>query len=217
MKERMKMRRLSLLFIVMLASLAFIACSAQPGGIKPAAPTPGQTAAPVLETHTPILPLTGNAAAATQTSIPTQIPSPTNTEIQTVETVPAVTDCQPTNPDMLGPFYTPGAPERDTVGEGYLLEGVVRAAGSCAPLPGAMVEFWMAGPNGQYDDAYRATEITDAQGRYHFQSHFPPPYSGRPSHIHVRASAPGYQPLVTQHYPAQNSQGASFDLVLISE
>jgi protocatechuate 3,4-dioxygenase beta subunit len=72
----------------------------------------------------------------------------------------------------------------------------------------------MAGPDGDYKDDFRATLFAGEDGSYHFESHFPPPYSGRPPHIHILVSAPGYPPLVTQHYPLQNTSGAEFDLVL---
>jgi hypothetical protein len=36
-------------------------------------------------------------------------------------------DCKPTQPDMLGPFYEPGAPVRTSVGSGYELSGRVLA------------------------------------------------------------------------------------------
>lgn len=122
--------------------------------------------------------------------------------------------CQPTPPDMLGPFYKPGAPERSQVGQGYVLTGVVRSAADCAPIPGAMVELWMAGPDGNYADAFRATIITGPDGAYRFESHVPPPYSGRPPHIHLRVTADGYGELVTQHYPSSGQTQAAFDLVL---
>ncbi len=44
---------------------------------------------------------------------------------------------------------------------------------------------------------------------------FPPPYSGRPPHIHLRVSADGYQTLVTQYYPADGRAEGAFDLVLV--
>jgi protocatechuate 3,4-dioxygenase beta subunit len=126
-------------------------------------------------------------------------------------------ECTPTQPDMLGPFYEPGAPIRDSVGEGYVLEGTVRAAGSCEPIPGAQVELWLAGPDASYGDDYRATIIAGENGSYRFESHVPPPYAGRPAHTHIRVSAPGYQTLVTQHYPQPGSEAATFDLVLLVE
>ncbi len=125
--------------------------------------------------------------------------------------------CAPTRPDALGPFYRPGAPVRNVVGRGYVLTGRVLGAPDCRPVPGARVEFWLAGPDGRYADAYRATVVADAEGSYRFESHFPPAYGGRPPHIHVRVSAPGYRTLVTQHYPRPRTQEARFDLVLEPE
>jgi len=125
--------------------------------------------------------------------------------------------CQPTPPDAEGPFYKAGAPQRDGVGKGYVLQGVVRSAADCAPIPGARIEFWMAGPDGNYTDDYRATELVGDDGAYRFESHFPPPYSGRPPHIHLRVSAKGYQTLITQHYPKKGESVASFDIVLVPQ
>jgi protocatechuate 3,4-dioxygenase beta subunit len=115
----------------------------------------------------------------------------------------------------LGPFYTPGAPVRNKVGEVYLLTGVVRSAADCSPIPDAQIEIWMAGPDDEYRDEYRATLFSDENGAYSFESHFPPPYSGRPPHHHLRVSAAGFQTLVTQHYPEQGENQATFDLVLL--
>ena len=123
--------------------------------------------------------------------------------------------CTPTEKDALGPFYLPGAPVRSKVGTGYVLEGTVRSAPNCTPVPGARIELWLAGPDGRYGDSYRATVISDDAGRYRFESHYPPPYSGRPSHIHVRVTAAGFGELVTQHYPARGERRALFDLVLV--
>jgi protocatechuate 3,4-dioxygenase beta subunit len=125
-------------------------------------------------------------------------------------------ECQPTAPDMLGPFYEPGAPLRDSVGEGYVLSGVVRSSADCSPIPNAQIEIWMAGPDGEYRDDYRATLYSDAGGVYRFESHFPPPYSGRPSHHHLQVSAAGFETLVTQHYPQSGQSEATFDVVLVA-
>lgn len=123
--------------------------------------------------------------------------------------------CAPTAEDMLGPYYEPGAPVRDRVGTGYVLAGVVRSAKDCAPIPAAMVELWLAGPDGGYDSAYRAVIIAGSAGNYRFESHAPPPYFGRPPHIHLRVSAKGFRTLVTQHYPEKGKKEGVFDLVLV--
>jgi protocatechuate 3,4-dioxygenase beta subunit len=126
-------------------------------------------------------------------------------------------DCKPTQPDMLGPFYEPGAPVRTSVGSGYVLSGTVLSAEECKPIPKAKIEFWLANPRGDYDDAHRATVLADQRGEYRFESNVPVSYGGRPPHIHVRVRAPGYEELVTQHYPGRGQRKANFDLVLLAE
>jgi protocatechuate 3,4-dioxygenase beta subunit len=123
--------------------------------------------------------------------------------------------CKPTPSDALGPFYKPNATLRTSVGKGYVLTGSVKSSQDCLPVEGARIEFWLAGPNGQYDDDHRATLISDNSGRYSFQSNFPPPYSFRRPHIHIRVTANGYKPLVTQHYPVNGQTQGTFDLVMI--
>lgn len=123
--------------------------------------------------------------------------------------------CKPTPSDGLGPFYEPNAPERMSVGEGHVLSGVVRSSADCSPLEGARIEFWLAGPDGKYSNDYRATMFSKKSGEYRFESHFPPPYSGRPSHIHIKVEAKGYQPLITQFYPVKGQFDSKFDLVLV--
>jgi len=155
--------------------------------------TPGATPAVAMAEPT------ATVSQSTATSVPTQ-------------TVPS---CEPTPPDALGPFYVPNAPERTSVGEGHLLNGVVRSLADCAAIPNVKLEFWLAGPTGEYGDDYRATMFADESGTYAFESNYPPPYSGRPSHIHMRVSADGYETLVTQYYPAAGQTSGSFDLVLV--
>jgi protocatechuate 3,4-dioxygenase beta subunit len=123
--------------------------------------------------------------------------------------------CKPTGSDMLGPFYKPNAPMRSSVGTGYVLRGTVRSSKDCSAIPGAVIEFWLAGPYGEYDDAHRATVVVDASGAYRFESTVPQPYFGRPPHIHLRISAKGFKTLVTQHYPDAEKTEAVFDLVLV--
>jgi catechol 1,2-dioxygenase len=118
---------------------------------------------------------------------------------------------------MLGPFYEPDAPVRTSVGRGYLLSGTVLGAAECKPIPNARIEFWLANSRGDYDDAHRATVFAEERGRYRLESNVPVSYGGRPPHIHVRVTAPGYEELVTQHYPERGLRKANFDLVLVAE
>ena len=125
--------------------------------------------------------------------------------------------CPPTPPDADGPFYRPGAPVRDRIGNGYLLFGEVKSAVNCAPIDAAQIEIWMTGPDGRYDDQWRATVFSRADGRYFFRSHTPGRYGTRPPHIHLLVNAPGFAELITQHYPAAGQVEARFDLVLIPQ
>jgi protocatechuate 3,4-dioxygenase beta subunit len=130
-------------------------------------------------------------------------------------TVP--TSCAPNREYPLGDEYRPDAPERARVGSGYVLSGTVRAATGCGPIPGARVELWLASLQGVYDDTSRATVVADAAGGYRFESHVPVPYSGAQPHIHIRATAPGFRPLVTIHPHVAGQHSATFDLVLTPE
>ncbi len=122
--------------------------------------------------------------------------------------------CIPTAPDQLGPFYVAGAPVRDSIGRGHVLEGIVRSSPDCAPIPGAQIEFWQVNEQGEYSDDKRATVFADGEGRYRFESNPPLPYSGRPPHIHIRVSADRHETLVTQYYPQEGSTDGSLDLIL---
>ena len=125
--------------------------------------------------------------------------------------------CPPTPPDALGPFCKPKAPLRNSVGEGYELSGRVLSSKDCAPIKEARIELWMAGPDGEYKDDYRATVLANESGEYRFESHHPPSYLRRPPHIHIRVTARGFKTLITQHYPEKATIKGQFDLVLIPD
>jgi protocatechuate 3,4-dioxygenase beta subunit len=125
--------------------------------------------------------------------------------------------CAPTPRDMEGPFYKPNAPVREATGTGLRVQGGVKAASTCNGITGARVEWWQANPSGAYDDAHRGTLLSGDAGAYRFDTDFPPPYSGRPSHIHFKASAPGFRPLTTQLYLKGGEREVTFDLVLVKE
>lgn len=131
--------------------------------------------------------------------------------------VPAQERCPPTRPDMLGPFYTTGAPRREATGRGLVVSGRVRSAAGCAALPAAQIEWWSANGRGDYDDAHRATQVADAEGRYRYETDFPGRYPGRPPHLHVRVSAPAHAVLVTQVYPKPGDREIQQDFVLVRE
>lgn len=133
------------------------------------------------------------------------------------ETPAAQSACAPTRPDALGPFYEPNAPERSATGRGLVVSGVVRSTRGCAPLAAAAIEWWSANARGDYDGEHRASQRADGSGRYRYETTFPGRYPGRPPHLHVRVTAPGHKPLVTQLYPAPRQTHIDADFVLIAD
>ncbi len=107
-----------------------------------------------------------------------------------------------------GPFFSPGTPLRRDLrsdagpGRPFDLEAVLRDRG-CRPLEGAVVELWHADPEGRYDNdgfRFRGHQVTDAEGRFRFQTLVPGLYPGRTRHFHLILAARGARPLTTQLY-----------------
>jgi hypothetical protein len=110
-------------------------------------------------------------------------------------------------PDTLSPTYRPGAPVRSVVGKGHVLTGTVRSRRDCAPVAGARVELWPEIAGQGHPDAQRATVLTDAGGRYRFQS-------DPPEHIHMLVSAEGFEPLASNRYHPEGSASGRLDILL---
>lgn len=112
-----------------------------------------------------------------------------------------------TNRDAEGPFYKANAPERtiiETEGTPLTIEGKVLKGADCkTPVANAIIDVWHCRNNGKYDmQGYngRGQLKTDAKGNYSFTTIFPPPYGGRPQHIHFKIRATGFSELTTQLY-----------------
>jgi protocatechuate 3,4-dioxygenase beta subunit len=125
--------------------------------------------------------------------------------------------CPLTPGDGGDPFYKPNTPVRPHVGTGFVLTGIVRSGIDCSALKGARVEFWLRGPNGQYDDVHRGTVITDGDGRYRFESSFPGGGDILQPHIHLRVAVPGFRTLTTVYLPRAGAAAGALDLVLEPE
>ena len=94
----------------------------------------------------------------------------------------------PTTTDILGPFYRPGAPfktnlvQKGTKGQLLNFHGTVFANDGKTPAGNTLVEIWHCNENGVYDNTsddyiYRASFKTGADGKYHFNTILPIPYS----------------------------------------
>jgi len=110
--------------------------------------------------------------------------------------------------ETAGPFFKPRSPERSVLLEkgipGTPLELTGRVFGrGCRPLAGALLDFWQADGEGEYDNEgfrLRGHQSTDAQGRFRLTTVVPGLYSGRTRHIHVRVQPKGGRVLTTQLY-----------------
>jgi streptogramin lyase len=109
-----------------------------------------------------------------------------------------------------GRGFIPAAPQRQVVGQGFVLTGRVLSSRDCAPIAGVQLEL-RPEMNQDHPDAQRATLYTDASGRYRFESNFP-------EHIHMRVAAHGFQSIIANGYhttPGKNVD--SFDIVLVPD
>jgi protocatechuate 3,4-dioxygenase beta subunit len=129
----------------------------------------------------------------------------------------SVTACRPTVSAGGGPFESTGgaAPRRSRIGRGHVLTGRVLRYPDCAPLRGAVVEFWQESPNGQYDRRGRAAVVTTRTGTFRFEGPVPPGEFRGP-HIHIHVSAAGYDDFVTTYFIARGERQARVTIVLVS-
>jgi hypothetical protein len=113
--------------------------------------------------------------------------------------------------------------------------GVVRAADGAsdcgAVVPNAELHVWQADWAGHYDSHTdesswdcRAVLFADLDGRYSYLTLKPGPYTGRPTHIHLKVFAAGFHELTTQLYfdeepagcgPGQASAGSCADDLIV--
>lgn len=125
---------------------------------------------------------------------------------------PPTPDCDDgddaTPAQTAGPFFTPDSPQRTSFleqglsGTPIVVTGRVLTQG-CRPVPGALLDFWHADGDGEYDNEgfrCRGHQFADAEGRYRLETVVPGVYSGRTRHFHVRVQAPKGRVLTTQLY-----------------
>jgi protocatechuate 3,4-dioxygenase beta subunit len=134
-------------------------------------------------------------------------------------------DEEPTSAATEGPYFTPDTPAKrdfrqDAPGEALTLMGFV-VDRDCRPIENALVDLWHADAQGDYDnDGYRLRghQLTDAQGRYVFDTIVPGRYDGRTRHFHVKVQPAGGRLLTTQlYFPGEpgNGRDSLFDPLLL--
>ncbi len=165
----------------------------------------------------PVEPLNNPPVAATATTTLSSVSADRKLPASLLES-PGPKSCEPTGwgPSTASPIDE--APERESVGEGHVLRGVVRSSRDCSPIAGAKIIFWVANPDGEYDDQHRATVYTRAPGgNYVFESNFPGTYGGVRPHIHLYVSADGHRPIELEYLPQPGQTEGTFDIVLAAE
>jgi protocatechuate 3,4-dioxygenase beta subunit len=124
---------------------------------------------------------------------------------------------EPTLEQTEGPFYTPETPRRrdlvdgKTVGRRILLTGAVFDA-RCRRVGGALLDFWQADGNGEYDNEgfrLRGHQFADSGGRFRLSTVVPGAYAGRTRHIHVKVQRRGGAVLTTQLYFPREPRNAA--------
>jgi len=98
--------------------------------------------------------------------------------------------------------------ENGIEGEKLILEGTVYD-GYCKPILGALIDFWQADGNGNYDNEnflLRGHQYVDGEGRFHLETVIPGHYANRTRHVHVKVQAPGHPILTTQLYFPDDSR-----------
>ncbi len=142
---------------------------------------------------------------------PSLVLLPDSTLAQTAD-LPLTPSCAGREDETLqqtqGPYYRPDAPLRSSLGPAAAGQSLFTLCGfvidtSCNPVPGAIVEIWHADHEGNYDNrgfGLRGHQLTDAKGRWGFDTIMTHHYSLRTAHYHFRVEAPGRPLLTTQLY-----------------
>ncbi len=134
------------------------------------------------------------------------------------ETPPCGPDHAATISQTEGPYYTPHTPPKrnfqaDAPGEAITLTGFVTDR-RCQPIANVTVDLWHADARGAYDTGgykLRGYQVTDARGRYVFETIVPGMYPGRTRHFHVKVVVPGQRVLTTQLYFPDDARANSRD------
>ena len=172
---------------------------------------------------------TGTSATVPRASSPSPATSPTSSGTLEAPTAAPIACSRVATPGVTeGPYFKAGSPATTTLtgpgvaGTSLLVTGHVLNLG-CAPVVGALLDFWQADGNGQYDNngyRLRGHQFTDSQGAYRLETVIPGEYPGRTQHIHVKVQAPGGPVLTTQlFFPGspRNSQDSIFNGALLMQ
>jgi protocatechuate 3,4-dioxygenase beta subunit len=130
---------------------------------------------------------------------------PCSADEQTTPSVPADTTYKAGAP-MRARLADPGLP-----GTPLALAGTVTGV-TCGRITGATVELWQADASGAYDTAgfrLRGRQVTDADGRFHFDTIVPGRSGTRARHLGLKVVVPGKTTFWTELFFPGDSQNAA--------
>jgi hypothetical protein len=108
--------------------------------------------------------------------------------------------------------YIPDAPERDSLGSGFVITGLVRSADGCRPLDGVRIQVWLATQTGGEQDN-RASVRTGSDGRYRIETAPTVAQFGEPN-IHVGYDDGDYGEVFIRRVVDLDDERAVVDLTL---
>ena len=108
--------------------------------------------------------------------------------------------------------FLPDAPAQGSLGSGFVITGLVRAADGCRPLQDVRVQVWLATETGGEQDN-RASVRTDAEGRYRIETAPTIPQFGEPN-IHVGYDDGDYGEVFIRRVVDLDDERAVVDLTL---
>jgi len=108
--------------------------------------------------------------------------------------------------------YLPDAPARESLGEGFVVTGQVRAVNGCEPVEGVDVQVWLATQTGGEQDN-RATVTTGPDGRYRIETDPTIPQFGEPN-IHVAYDGEEYEDVFIRRVVDLDDERATVNLTL---
>lgn len=147
-----------------------------------------------------------SAAPGPSADQPTAAPAPSAEQ-------PAAQSCPATRSNPGGTNnYIPGAPAGENLGDGFVIQGLVRSAQDCSPLANVRIQVWLATRTGSERDN-RTSVFTDAQGRYRVETAPTVAQFGEPN-IHVGYDDDAYERVFIRNVVDLDDTSATIDLNL---
>jgi protocatechuate 3,4-dioxygenase beta subunit len=138
-----------------------------------------------------------------------------------LEPTPAVGDeLELTPEETAGPFFKPNSPIKNNFRDPGIAGTPLKLTGFVLdrkgrPIPGALLDFWHADGDGQYDlNGFRCRghQFSNSGGRYSLETVMPGLYPGRTRHYHVRLQAAHGPIISTQLYFPREARNAADSL-----